>query len=150
MKIYSYYQEIVTVRALCAFVNTHWLLCVRVFVCRFAKGLNTLGLLEAMKQHPDLFQKLFLQNKSPLRAADVSALFKIKYSPPGTQARDMESKTTCHWRDWLIDVEGNKPLMIIEKHPALQTHTHTPLKGLIVTLASWSHLPPLCHHISEG
>ncbi|KAG5280607.1 hypothetical protein AALO_G00062030 [Alosa alosa] len=78
---------------------------------QFEVGLNTLGLLEAMREHTDLFYNMFVENPSLLKAADLSTLFKIQYSPPGTWAGELETQNICYWRDLLIDIEG-KPLKI--------------------------------------
>lgn len=43
-------------------------------------------------------------------ANDLAAVFQVYFSEPGTHARDVENQTICFWRDWLIDVEGTKPL----------------------------------------
>ena len=78
-------------------------------VCRFVEGFNTLGLLQEMRAHPDLFRSMFEEDVTPLKAKDLSALFQVSFSAPGTRAREKENRTICFWRDWLIDVEGTEP-----------------------------------------
>jgi hypothetical protein len=77
-------------------------------VCRFVEGFNTLGLLQEMRAHPDLFRSMFEEDVTPLKAKDLSALFQVSFSAPGTRAREIENRTICFWRDWLIDVEGTE------------------------------------------
>lgn len=77
----------------------------RVALQQFVEGLKTLGLLQEMRTHPDLFRCMFVEDMKPLKASDISALFHVRFSTPGTRARELESKTVCFWRDWLIDVE---------------------------------------------
>ncbi|CAL8355115.1 unnamed protein product [Boreogadus saida] len=72
---------------------------------RFVEGFNTLGLLQEMRAHPDLFRSMFEEDVTPLKAKDLSALFQVSFSAPGTHAREIENRTICFWRDWLIDVE---------------------------------------------
>ncbi|CAL8361411.1 unnamed protein product [Arctogadus glacialis] len=72
---------------------------------QFVEGFNTLGLLQEMRAHPDLFRSMFEEDVTPLKAKDLSALFQISFSAPGTHAREIENWTICFWRDWLIDVE---------------------------------------------
>ncbi|CAL8234386.1 unnamed protein product [Boreogadus saida] len=72
---------------------------------QFVEGFNTLGLLQEMRAHPDLFRSMFEEDVTPLKAKDLSALFQVSFSAPGTHAREIENRTICFWRDWLIDVE---------------------------------------------
>uniref|UniRef100_A0A669CLS7 HECT domain-containing protein n=1 Tax=Oreochromis niloticus TaxID=8128 RepID=A0A669CLS7_ORENI len=75
---------------------------------QFTEGFNTLGLLQDIRAHPDLFRNLFVEDVEPLKAADLSAVFQVNFSTPGTHKREIESQTICFWRDWLIDVEDGE------------------------------------------
>ncbi|KAL1270818.1 hypothetical protein QQF64_029834 [Cirrhinus molitorella] len=72
---------------------------------QFVEGLQTLGLLEEMRKNSALFYDMFVNEEKPLQAKDLCSLFKVNFSPQGSNRRARENKTICHWRDWLIDVE---------------------------------------------
>ncbi|KAI7789966.1 putative G2/M phase-specific E3 ubiquitin-protein ligase-like [Triplophysa rosa] len=83
------------------FVNGRTVLALR----QFEEGLKTLGLLEEIKNRPEIFEDLFVNAVRPLGAKDLSTLFQVNFSPLGSNKRQLENKTICFWRDWLIDVE---------------------------------------------
>lgn len=89
-------------------IFTGVILSCKIDVFRFTEGFNTLGLLQDIRAHPDLFPNLFVEDVEPLKAADLSAVFQVNFSTPGTHKREIESQTICFWRDWLIDVEGTR------------------------------------------
>ncbi|XP_016118715.1 G2/M phase-specific E3 ubiquitin-protein ligase [Sinocyclocheilus grahami] len=72
---------------------------------QFEEGFKTLGLIDELKNHPDIFEDLFINAVRPLEAKDLSTLFEVDFSPLGSNKRQLENKTVCFWRDWLIDVE---------------------------------------------
>ncbi|KTF76999.1 hypothetical protein cypCar_00043286 [Cyprinus carpio] len=75
---------------------------------QFEEGFKTLGLIQELKNHPDIFEDLFINAVRPLEAKDLSTLFEVDFSPLGSNKRQLENKTVCFWRDWLIDVEGKQ------------------------------------------
>ncbi|CAL8378704.1 unnamed protein product [Boreogadus saida] len=52
---------------------------------RFVEGFNTLGLLQEMRAHPDLFRSMFEEDVTPLKAKDLSALFKSAFRHQGPE-----------------------------------------------------------------
>lgn len=73
---------------------------------RFVDGFNTLGLLQEMQIHTDLFPTVFVEDKKPLRSSDLTSLFEVNLSDQDTYKRELETRTLCYWRDWIIDVKG--------------------------------------------
>ncbi|KAL1281529.1 hypothetical protein QQF64_000332 [Cirrhinus molitorella] len=49
---------------------------------------------------------MFVNEQRPLQAKDLCSLFYENFSPQGNNRRAKENQTICHWRDWLINVEG--------------------------------------------
>jgi len=76
------------------------------FFYRFVDGFKTLGLLQEMQTHTDLFHIIFVEDKKPLRSSDLASLFKANLSDHDSYKRELETRTLCFWRDWIIDVEG--------------------------------------------
>ncbi|CAM4652439.1 unnamed protein product [Leuciscus chuanchicus] len=68
-------------------------------------GFKTFGLMDELKNHAEIFEDLFVNAIRPLEAKDLTTLFEVDFSPLGSNKRQLENKTTCFWRDWLIDVE---------------------------------------------
>lgn len=76
------------------------------FIFRFEEGFKTLGFLDELRAHPEIFEDLFTNVLQPLEAKDLSTLFEVDFSAPGSNRRRLENQIICFWRDWLIDVEG--------------------------------------------
>ncbi len=57
-------------------------------------------------RHTDLFRTIFVEDKKPLRSSDLASLFEVNLSDQDTYKRELETRTLCFWRDWIIDVEG--------------------------------------------
>ncbi|XP_028296999.1 G2/M phase-specific E3 ubiquitin-protein ligase-like isoform X2 [Gouania willdenowi] len=72
---------------------------------QFEEGFKTLGFLDELRAHPEIFEDLFTSAPKPLEAKDFSTLFQVDFSVPGSNRRPLENQTICFWRDWLIDVE---------------------------------------------
>ena len=71
------------------------------------KGLETLGVLEAIQKHPEQFRELFTtENIRPLDAATVDAIFNIDYDEQGSIRRASQELAIIHWRDYLQDCES--------------------------------------------
>ncbi|XP_052413120.1 uncharacterized protein LOC127958334 [Carassius gibelio] len=75
---------------------------------QFVDGFNTLGLLQEMQTHTDLFRIIFVEDKKPLRSSDLTSLFEVNLSDQDTYKRELETRTLCFWRDWIIDVEDEE------------------------------------------
>ena len=73
----------------------------------FKGGLQTLGVLEAIKNHPERFRDVFTkENLKPLDAATVDALFSIELAEVGSNARAKQELAIINWRDYLQDCES--------------------------------------------
>ncbi|XP_051948348.1 G2/M phase-specific E3 ubiquitin-protein ligase-like [Xyrauchen texanus] len=72
---------------------------------QFEEGFKTFGLMDELKNHAEIFEDLFVNAIRPLEAKDLTTLFEVDFSPLGSNKRQLENKTICFWRDWLIDVE---------------------------------------------
>ncbi|XDV24099.1 hypothetical protein PO909_028364, partial [Leuciscus waleckii] len=72
---------------------------------QFEEGFKTFGLMDELKNHAEIFEDLFVNAIRPLEAKDLATLFDVDFSPLGSNKRQLENKTICFWRDWLIDVE---------------------------------------------
>ncbi|KAL7396177.1 hypothetical protein ABVT39_001478 [Epinephelus coioides] len=73
---------------------------------RFREGLKTLGVLDAIRMHPDSFRPLMCHEPSPLTADLMDHLFHIRLSAVGSNKRRAEEHVVPFWRDYLQDVEG--------------------------------------------
>ncbi|XP_028428802.1 G2/M phase-specific E3 ubiquitin-protein ligase-like [Perca flavescens] len=72
---------------------------------RFREGMKTLGVLDAIRMHPDAFRPLFCHKPSPLTADVLEQLFEIRLSAVGRNQRRAEECVVAFWRDYLLDVE---------------------------------------------
>ncbi|XP_054622472.1 G2/M phase-specific E3 ubiquitin-protein ligase-like [Dunckerocampus dactyliophorus] len=72
---------------------------------RFKEGLKTLGVLDAIRMHPDSFRPLMCHEPSPLTADLMDHLFHIRLSAVGSNKRRAEERVVPFWRDYLQDVE---------------------------------------------
>ena len=73
----------------------------------FKKGLETLGVLEAIQKQPEQFRELFTaENIRPLDAATVDSIFRIDFDEQGSNRRDSQELAIIHWRDYLQDCES--------------------------------------------
>ncbi|XP_063794594.1 uncharacterized protein LOC134949797 [Pseudophryne corroboree] len=96
---------------------------------RFKEGLKTLGVLDAMNAHPDLFKKAFIWKKDVMTSDVVSHLFKISYSPVGSNARIREERIICYWRDFILDCE--------------ERECRTKLQDILLFVTGVNHIPPI-------
>lgn len=71
------------------------------------KGLETLGVVEAIKKHPEQLRELSTEeNICPLDAATKDAIFNIDYDEQGSSGRAIQELAIIHWRDYLQDCES--------------------------------------------
>jgi len=66
------------------------------------EGLETLGVLNAIKEHSSIMEEQFCGGPPTLSAASLLDLFAVNYSP---NRRALEEVAVAHWRDWIIEVE---------------------------------------------
>ena len=78
------------------------------FIYRIQEGLQTLGILSTIKEHPQTFKDLFVcQGNDKLTAEIMEVVFMdIKMSVPGCNKRRDEERVVGYWRDFLIDLQG--------------------------------------------
>ena len=74
--------------------------------CSFIKGLQALRVLEAMRNHPDVFHEAFCYTPGVLTASSFEALFpEVTRQCEGSNRRLVENLVLSHWRDFLEDTE---------------------------------------------
>ncbi len=73
----------------------------------FKNGLNTLGVLEAIRAHPTAFKAILCYNEKSFNANTFQSIFRICRSEQGTEKYVTESKVIMHFRDLLQDIEEN-------------------------------------------
>ncbi|XP_053329662.1 G2/M phase-specific E3 ubiquitin-protein ligase-like [Spea bombifrons] len=93
------------------------------------KGLETLGILQQIKLHPNLFLPLFCHKPLPLTADVIDNLFQIRFSQKGSNAFLVEQRIVSYWRDFLQDVE--------------ERQTSATLGGILVFATGADCVPPL-------
>ncbi|KAJ8015789.1 hypothetical protein DPEC_G00029790 [Dallia pectoralis] len=96
---------------------------------RFQDGMKTLGVLDAIRMHPDAFRPLFCHEPTPRTADILEQLFEIRLSEVGSNKRRAEECVVAFWRDYLLDVE--------EQEGPLQ------LGGILAFATGANAIPPL-------
>ncbi|CAH3133273.1 unnamed protein product [Porites lobata] len=75
----------------------------------FKKGLQTLGVLDAMQRHPQQFRDVFTnENVNQLDAQCVDLLFTVHFAEMGSNARPKQELAVILWRDYLQDCESRE------------------------------------------
>lgn len=74
----------------------------------FQKGLSVLGVLEAIKTHPDALRSVFCYVPEEITAEAFESLFAATSSPVGSTKADTESLVLSRWRDYLQDIEDGE------------------------------------------
>lgn len=74
---------------------------------RFCDGLETLGVLHKVRQHPAAFLPLLCYRPEPLTANKLDSLFGIRWSEMGSNTRNVESQVVAFWRDYLQDAQDD-------------------------------------------
>ena len=78
------------------------------------KGLETLGVLKAIRENPEQLREVFTsENIRSLDAVSVDALFIIEYAEQGSNQRASQELTIVHWRDYLQDCESEFKKVIL-------------------------------------
>ncbi|XP_058861715.1 G2/M phase-specific E3 ubiquitin-protein ligase-like [Acipenser ruthenus] len=73
----------------------------------FMEGLKTLNVLEAMKQHPEVFLNQFCFTQKRVTAQALEDILALQFSDKGSNKRAVESRIIGYWIDYTIDAEGN-------------------------------------------
>ena len=88
----------------------------------FKKGLQTLGVLDAMQRHPQQFRDVFTnENVNQLDAQCVDLLFTVHFAEMGSNARPKQELAVILWRDYLQDCES-KVQTVFGTHVLVQFH----------------------------
>ncbi|KAI4810862.1 hypothetical protein KUCAC02_013790 [Chaenocephalus aceratus] len=88
---------------------------------RFCEGMKTLGVLDAVRKHPDSFKPLFCYEEHLLSADQMDNLFIIQLSPEGSNTRTAEERVETCWRDYLQDAEEEQGPTKVQKILAFAT-----------------------------
>ncbi|XP_034078711.1 G2/M phase-specific E3 ubiquitin-protein ligase-like [Gymnodraco acuticeps] len=88
---------------------------------RFCEGMKTLGVLDAVRKHPDSFKPLFCYEEHLLSADQMDNLFIIQLSPEGSNKRTAEERVVTYWRDYLQDAEEEEGPTKVQKILAFTT-----------------------------
>nr|XP_055051490.1 G2/M phase-specific E3 ubiquitin-protein ligase-like [Misgurnus anguillicaudatus] len=102
------------------------------------EGLQTLGVLNALKEHSRLLEELFSGGAPTLTAASLLDLFKVQYSPSGSSRRALEEVTIAYWRDWIIEVEDGDAAVEVEGGKKIEIA----LEDVLVFASGASAIPP--------
>ena len=76
---------------------------------RFQEGLDTLGVLQMMRQHPEMMKVGFLHKRADLSVEQMEDLLQLPlfgWSDEGSNNYQSEKRTLTHWRDFLQDLAG--------------------------------------------
>ncbi|XDV25922.1 hypothetical protein PO909_029748, partial [Leuciscus waleckii] len=93
---------------------------------RFREGLRSLGVLEALLQHPEQMKTFFLKPTKQLSAEDLEVLFRCQLSEIGSNRYEKECKTLGFWRDYLQDAEFNMQGVTLEEILIFATGCNSP------------------------
>ncbi|RXM93522.1 G2/M phase-specific E3 ubiquitin-protein ligase [Acipenser ruthenus] len=112
--------------------DLHWYLLDRTMHSqkRFKEGLKTLGVLDAMTVHPELFKNAFIWKKVAMTSEVMASLFQITYSPLGSNGRIRKERLIGYWRDFLQDCE--------------EEECSTQLPDVLSFVTGENQIPPLC------
>ncbi len=78
------------------------------------EGLKTLGVLEQIEKYPNAFEPLFIYHHKKLTAEDITNIFKVQRSLPGSNKFETENLLLSFWHDLLIDIEEGESEITLE------------------------------------
>ena len=88
------------------------ILVVKAELDQLVQGLETLGILSLLRNHPTSARPLLTHSDArPLTAGDVFDMFQPQLSPPGSNAREREEDQLIKWLNFLEQVEGKQSLI---------------------------------------
>ncbi|KAG5838518.1 G2/M phase-specific E3 ubiquitin-protein ligase [Anguilla anguilla] len=93
---------------------------------RFKEGLASLGVLEALQQHPQKMKTFFFKPTKKLSAVDLESLFKCRLSEKESNRFEWECRTLGFWRDYLQDAEFDMQAVTLEEILIFATGCETP------------------------
>jgi hypothetical protein len=112
---------------------------------RFKTGLSTLGVLDAMKAHTVLFKSLLCYNQQTVTPEMLEALFEPVLSPPGSNKRHLENRTTAWWNDFILHVDGRLLIFTVIIFIVLVYLFHTSTTWMVSHSYSYTIVVPLRH-----
>jgi len=102
-------------------------------VDQFIEGLELVGLLRYMREHPSALKSLFCFEPRPLAVQSFRQLLKINFTEPGSNesnsAREGEEATILWWEEFLDKLEASDP--------------HGLLPQLLIFISGADNIPPL-------
>ena len=78
------------------------------------EGLKTLGVLEQIEKYPNAFEPLFIYHHKKLTPEDITNIFKVQRSLPGSNKFETENLLLSFWHDLLIDIEEGESEITLE------------------------------------
>ncbi|XP_057184613.1 G2/M phase-specific E3 ubiquitin-protein ligase-like [Triplophysa rosa] len=104
---------------------------------RLKEGLETLGVLQALKNNLCLRNLFAGGPPAPLTAEQVTDLFKVCYSERGSSRRVEEERAVGQWRDLLIDIEGGDAVLLWDENMTVS------LEDVLMFATGTNRIPPL-------
>ncbi|PIK33583.1 putative G2/M phase-specific E3 ubiquitin-protein ligase-like [Apostichopus japonicus] len=99
---------------------------------QFKEGLETGGILPAIRKHPDGFRCVFVKPEERHDHTTLQEMFAPSLSPRGSNRRNIENRIISLWRDWLIDIEEGESNVTFEQ--------------LLIFATACDVIPPLGFH----
>ena len=95
----------------------HWYVLSRcnIAISQYKEGLETLGVLNSIKEHCGQFKYIFCFPDTKLTAGDVSNLFAIEFSLQGSNRRITEERIISFWLDLLQDIEEGECSLLLSE-----------------------------------
>ena len=75
-------------------------------------GLKVMGVLDAIRLHPQQFREVLCKKESKLDSVMVDLLFEHHLAEKGTNIRPAQERAVVYWRDFLQDCSGTRLLKI--------------------------------------
>ena len=98
-----------------AFVNNYLMYSCKGELDQFKNGLKSLGILELLQQYPTLMKPLFVYSEKPcMKAATLLNMFTVKWSPEGSNTRELEEAVIYCWTNYVHQCAGMKLLSTCE------------------------------------
>ena len=95
----------------------HWYVLSRcnIAISQFKEGLETLGVLNSIKEHCGQFKDIFCFPDTKLTAGDVRNLFATEFSLQGSNRRITEERIISFWLDLLQDIEEGECNLLLSE-----------------------------------
>ena len=107
-------------------------------------GLKALGVLEQIGKYSNAFEPLFIYQHKKITAVDITTIFKVQHSLPGSNKFETENLLLSFWYDLLLDIEEGQSEITLEMVYAFATGCReVPAVGFLpkVTTLSFLHDP---------